>query len=113
MGKGIGPSEAVTLAKSFPDKPESPDAAFLLLEYAAELGNAEAALAVGQFYDPSYEGPSGTIRKNPETAYEWYQEALAGGNEKAKDRLSVLRKWLQDRMDQAGAGYGELLNKWR
>ena len=72
LREGIDPDAALALAKSLPDRPERADAAFLLLEYAAENGNREAALAVGHFYDPTRDTPSGTIRKNPLTAYEWY-----------------------------------------
>ena len=79
LREGIDPSEALALAKSLPERPERADAAFLLLEYAADSRNAQAALAVGRYYDPTHEGPSGTIRKNPATAYDWYQMALAGG----------------------------------
>lgn len=112
LREGIEPSKAVDLAKSFPDRPESPDAAFLLLEYAAEGGNTEAALAVGQFYDPAYKGPSGTIQKNPETAYEWYRQALDGGEEKVKTQLAGLRRWLKEQAAQGSGEAQELLNKW-
>ena len=112
LREGIEPSEAVNLAKSFPDRPESPDAAFLLLEYAAEGGNTEAALAVGQFYDPTYQGPSGSIQKNPETAYEWYRQALDGGEEKVKTQLAGLRRWLKEQAAQGSGKAQELLNKW-
>lgn len=113
LREGIDPSSAVALAKSFPDRPESPDAAFLLFEYAAEQGNAEAALAAGKFYDPAYKGPSGTIRKNPETAYEWYREALKGGVEEARDRLAELRQWLEEHRAQESGNVRDLLNRWQ
>ena len=86
LREGVSPDEALALAKSLPEQPERADAAFLLLEYAADSGNSEAALAVGRFYDPTDDGPSGTILKNPSTAYEWYQEALACEREWAKSR---------------------------
>ncbi|MBW2585252.1 MAG: hypothetical protein JRE36_17330 [Deltaproteobacteria bacterium] len=83
LREGITPEAALALAKALPESPERRDAAFLLLEFAADSGNAEAALAVARYYDPTDKAPSGTIRKNPETAYGWYTEALAGGQETA------------------------------
>ena len=71
LREGIDPTGAVALSKTLPESPERADAAFLLLEYAAEEGHAEAALAVGRYYDPTEDGPSGSIRKNPETAHDW------------------------------------------
>ncbi len=91
---GITPAGALAMAASLPDKPERADAAFLLLEYAADSGNADAAMAVGAYYDPSLDLPSGSIRKDPARAYEWYQTALAGGQADSKDRLDGLRRWV-------------------
>ena len=110
---GIDPAEALAKAKSLPESPERPDAVFLLLEYAADSGNAEAALAVGGFYDPTDDEPSGTIRKNAVTAYEWYQEALDGGQEEAKNRLAKLRQWVEEQAAQGSGEARELLKRWR
>jgi len=112
LREGISPAQAVTMAKALPDRPERADAVFLLLEYAAESGNAEAALAVGRFYDPSYEGTSGSIRKNPTTAFEWYQEALAKGQKQAHNQLAKLRLWVEEKAKQGSRQAKELLNGW-
>ena len=112
LREGISPAEAVTMAKTLPDRPERDDAAFLLLEYAAESGNAEAAFAVGLFYDPAYEGSSGSIQKNPATAYEWYQKAVAGGQKQAQDQLAKLRLWVEEKAEQGSGQAKELLNIW-
>jgi len=113
LREGISPADAVTMAKALPDRPERADAAFLLLEYAAESGNAEAALAVGRFYDPAYEGSSGSIRKNPTTAFEWYQEALTKGQKQAHNQLAKLRLWVEEKAKQGSSQAKELLNSWR
>ena len=113
LRKGISPAEAVTMAKALPDRPERADAAFLLLEYAAESGNAEAALAVGRYYDPADEEPSGSIRKNPTTAFEWYQEALTKGQKDAHNHLAQLRLWVEEKAKQGSSQAKELLNSWR
>lgn len=110
---GLSPEDALALARSLPESPERADAAFLLLEYAADSGNAEAALAVGRYYDPTDKEPSGTIRKNPETAYGWYQDALTGGQENAKAHIVELRRWVEARAQEGSSEARELLNAWR
>ena len=112
LREGIDPSGALALAKSLPDRPERADAAFLLLEYAADSRNAEAALAVGRYYDPAHKGPSGTIRKNPETAYEWYQTALAGGEQEAKKVLARLQRWAEEEAAKGSKQALDLLKRW-
>jgi cytoskeletal protein RodZ len=112
MRNGIDPDAAVTLAKSLPDEPERADAAFILWEYAAEEGNAEAALIVGRYFDPTDTGDSGTIIKDPAVAYEWYQAALAGGQPPAKNHLSHLKKWVQEQADQGSGEARALLKDW-
>jgi hypothetical protein len=113
LREGITPEAALALANSLPVSPERADAAFLLLEFAADSRNAEAALAVARYYDPTDKTPSGTIRKNPETAYGWYTEALAGGQENAKTRLAQLRSWVEEQANQGSYEARELLNTWR
>ena len=112
LREGITPEAALALAKALPESPERRDAAFLLLEFAADSRNAEAALAVARYYDPTDKTPSGTIRKNPETAYDWYTEALAGGQENAKTRLAQLRSWVEEQANQGSYEARELLNTW-
>jgi len=112
LREGISPAEAVDFAKSLPESPERADAAFLLLEYAAEEGNREAALAVGRFYDPTYEGPSGSILKNPSTAYDWYREALKGGQAQAPQDLARLRQWVEEQSKQGSRDAQTLLQRW-
>lgn len=113
LREGISPAEALALARSLPDSPERADAAFLLLEYAADSGNAEAALAVAHYYDPTAKDPSGTIRKNPETAYNWYRQALTGGEANAKNELAELRSWVEKQADDGDHEARALLKNWR
>ncbi len=110
---GMSPEEALALANSLPESPERADAAFLLLEFAADSGNAVAALAVARYYDPTDKEPSGTIRKNPVSAYDWYAEALAGGQENAKTRLAQLRSWTEEQAAQGSIEARDLLDTWR
>jgi TPR repeat protein len=113
LREGITPAEALALANSLPESPERADAAFLLLEFAADSGHAAAALAVARYYDPTDKEPSGTIRKNPETAYSWYTQAQAAGQEDAKTRLVQLRSWVEEQANQGSYEARELLNTWR
>jgi hypothetical protein len=113
MKAGIDPQAAVVLAKSLPQKPERADAAFILLEYAAEAGHAEAALIVARYFDPTATDDSGTIIKDPEAAYEWYQAALSGGRAEAQNHLSDLRQWVQKEAAQGSREAREVLTNWQ
>ncbi len=113
LREGITPDEAMAMANAMPESPERADAAFLLLEYAADSGNAAAALAVGRYYDPTDKAPSGTIRKNPETAYNWYSDAAAGGQADAQTRIAQLRAWVEEQASQGSSEAQNLLDAWR
>jgi hypothetical protein len=113
LREGISPDDAVRQANTLPDGPERADAVFLLLEYAAESGNAEAAERVGMYYDPTDASPSGTIRKNPETAYEWYRTALTGGRKGTEKHLARLRQWVEKQAGQGSSEARQLLQSWR
>lgn len=112
LREGITPADAFAMAATLPDKPERPDAAFLLLEYAAESGNAGAAMAVGTYYDPSLDLPSGSIRKNPARAFEWYQAALTGGHMDSENRLAGLHRWVVASAEKGSADARTLLENW-
>ena len=112
LREGITPVDAVLLAKSLPESPERADAAFLLLEYAADSGNAAAADQVARYYDPTDEMPSGTIRKNPEIAYEWYKKASDGGQD-TQIQLNRLHRWVVSQAKQGSKEARLLLKSWR
>ncbi len=112
LREGITPAEAFAMAATLPDKPERADAAFLLLEYAADSGNAEAAMAVGEYYDPSLDLPSGSIRKDPARAFEWYQKAFAGGQDDSKNHLEGLYRWVVASAEKGSADAQILLENW-
>jgi len=113
MRKGIDPEDAMALAKSLPQKPERADAAFILLEYAAEAGHADAALIVARYFDPTSTDDSGTIIKDPAAAYEWYQMALSAGLPQAQNHLSDLREWVQKEAAQGSREAREILTNWQ
>lgn len=113
MRKGIDPDGALAMAKTLPDKPERADAAFILLEYAAEAQNGEAALEVARYFDPTYAGDNGTIVKDPEVAYDWYQLALSEGLFEAEIHISNLKQWVTKQADDGSYQARELLKEWQ
>ena len=113
MRKGIDPDGALAMAKTLPDKPERADAAFILLEYAAEAQNGEAALEVARYFDPTYAGDSGTIVKDPEVAYDWYQLALSEGLFEAEIHISNLKQWVTKQADDGSYQARQLLKEWQ
>ena len=113
MRKGIDPASALAMAKSLPDQPERADAAFILLEYAAEAENGEAALEVGRYFDPTYAGDSGTIVKDPEVAHDWYQLALSQGLFEADIHLSNLKQWVTKQAAEGSYKERQLLKNWQ
>jgi len=113
MRKGIDPDSALAMAKSLPDKPERADAAFILLEYAAEAEIGEAALEVGRYFDPTYAGDSGTIVKDPEVAHDWYQLALSQGLLEADIHLSNLKQWVTKQAAEGSYQARQLLKNWQ
>jgi len=65
----------------------------LLLERAAELQNADAALLLAQTYDPEVLGTSDVRNTTPEPAQAraWYQKAAQLGSADAQRRLAQLQ----------------------
>jgi hypothetical protein len=65
----------------------------LLLERAADAGEAEAALMLGTTYDPVVVGNQDmrSISPDPTLARQWYQKAAALGSADARRRLSEIR----------------------
>ena len=113
MRKGIDPDGALAMAKLLPNKPERADAAFILLEYAAEAENGEAALEVGRYFDPTFAGDSGTIVKDPEVAYDWYRLALSQGFLEADIHISNLKQYVTKQAAEGSYTARELLKNWQ
>jgi len=64
----------------------------LLLRRAAEAGSADAALALGETFDPLYVEQLGAIgiKPDPALAREWYQKAAELGSDTARQQLAKL-----------------------
>lgn len=89
------PAASLAMAKDYRAKPDGGDAAFLLVEDAAQKGNTKAMLELAGFYDPTDTSPAGSIAKDPRQAWDWYKKAEAAGEATAKDKLAALRAWAE------------------
>lgn len=137
QGSGANPSEKSPLAtareqlrgEALPDvslamakpmrkadaSPEESDAAFLLLEDAAQKGNAEAMQLVGQYYDPATTLPRGSIPVDMTQAKRWYDEALQKGQDKAQVQSSLdkLKEYAKAEEAKGNAEARALLQTWK
>lgn len=89
------------------------DAAFLLLEDAAQKGNAEAMFLVGQFYDPQSKLPRGSIPADMSQAKHWYENAKSKGYAEADKALATLRRHVEGEAAKGNAEASLLLREWK
>ena len=89
------------------------DAAFLLLEDAAQKGNAEAMFLVGQFYDPQSKLPRGSIPADMSQAKHWYDNARSKGYAEADKALAALRRHVEGEAAKGNAEASLLLREWK
>lgn len=89
------------------------DAAFLLLEDAAQKGNAEAMFLVGRFYDPASELPRGSIPPDLSQARNWYESARNKGHAESAQALSALRAYAEQKARQGDEEARLLLQNWK
>lgn len=92
---------------------EESDAAFLLLEDAAQKGNAEAMLLVGEFYDPLSLLPRGSIPVDMSQAKHWYDQAARKGQAEADKALDALRAHVRDKAATGDPESQNLLRNWK
>lgn len=110
------PAASLALAKPLrtPEAgPEESDAAFLLLEDAAQKGNAEAMWLVGQFYDPAASLPRGSIPVDMALARQWYEKAKAAGVSQADAALKALRGHVEAQAAKGDMEAKMLLQSWK
>lgn len=93
--------------------PEQSDAAFLLLEDAAQKGNAAAMYMVAQFYDPQSRLPRGSLPVDLTQARRWYEAALQKGHAEARPALDALRAYAKTQADKGDAEAAALLQDWK
>lgn len=73
------------------------DASFLLFSTAAEGGQPEAMLKLGEFYDPLDSASKGSIHTNLSQAWFWYSKAEVAGQAESKERKKNLRSYIEKR----------------
>ncbi len=88
------------------------DAIFLLLEDAAQKGEASAMRELAVFYDPTISEGKGSITPDIQQAHAWYAKALDNGDTKAIAALNKLRMWVKKAADDGDITAAELLRKW-
>ena len=93
--------------------PEETDAAFLLLEDAAQKGDAESMFLVGQFYDPASTLPRGSIPADLTQAKRWYDQAVQKGQPQAKAALDKLKEYARGLEAKGDAEARSLLQNWQ
>ncbi len=94
-------------------KPEESDAAFLLLEDAAQKGNAEAMFLVAQYYDPASTLPRGSIPADLTQAKRWYDQALQKGQPQARAALDALKEHARALEAKGDVEARSLLQNWQ
>ena len=103
------PAASLELAAKFRSVSNGADAAFLLIEDAAQKGNAKGMLLLAGFYDPLDTEPVGSIAKDPKQAWEWYQKAKNAGEAAAEQKLNALKAWAEAEAAKGSAEAKELL----
>ena len=105
--------EAAKPLRTAQASPEQSDAAFLLLEDAAQKGNAAAMYMVAQFYDPQSSLPRGSLPVDLTQAKRWYEAALQKGQAEARPALEALRAYARAQADKGDAEAAALLQGWK
>ncbi len=93
--------------------PEAADAAFLLVEDAAQKGNVEAMFRLATFYDPVDTRPKGSIVVDPIQARLWYMKARDNGSAGAEAALTALRAWVETAAAKGDATAKAALTNWK
>jgi hypothetical protein len=113
LSAGGEPGKSVEMATKMGTDPSSGDAAFLLIEDAAQKGHPEAMVRLARFYDPLDPAPTGSIHKDASQAYEWYDNARKAGRSESEGRLRDLRGWVEKAAASGSSDARELLARWK
>jgi hypothetical protein len=112
-GKDPDPAEVYVNAQRLQDEGH-PEDAYLLYRYAANHGDARAALLLGTQADPAYHESDNAIlpEPEPEQAIKWYRMASAEGNTEAAAHLEALRTRLERASAAGDTQANRLLLQW-
>lgn len=106
------PTESVKLARTLREDRDGADASFLLVEDAAQKGDAEAMLLTGGYFDPVDNAPVGSIKKDPAESLSWYKKAKTAGSAEADARIAALRAWAQSEAAKGSLEAKNLLTRF-
>ena len=108
------PAEVYANAQRLQDEGH-PEDAYLLYRYAANHGDARAALVLGTQADPAYHTTDNNIlpEPEPEQAIKWYRMAASEGNAEAVARLKALRGLLEQASATGDVQADRLLLLWQ
>ena len=112
LKSGGDAARSLALARSM-TTPDAADAAFLLVEDAAQKGNAEAMFRLAAFYDPADTHPKGSIAADPIQARLWYMKARDNGHAGAQAALTALRAWAEAAAAKGDAAAKAALAAWK
>ncbi len=104
---------ATSLQAQAQNDAKAQDAIFLLFEDAAQKGVSAAMTALAGYYDPSHEGPKGSISPDAQEAYAWYTKAEQAGDASAKEHLARLHTWVTQEAQKGDATAKKLLQTWK
>jgi len=107
-------AEVYVSAQRLQDEGHREDA-YLLYRYAANHGDARAALVLGTQADPAFHSSDDTIlpEPEPEQAIKWYRMASAEGNAEATTRLKALHALLERASAAGDTQADRLLLQWQ
>ncbi len=95
-----------------------PDKAFLMFKTAAKRGDGWSALAVGEMYDPAtFNAADFTPRRtaftkpNPRKALQWYDQAMANGEDRAAPLHDRLVAYLREAAESGDVKAQRLLDR--
>lgn len=109
LGGPADPATSLELATKYRPLENGADAAFLLIEDAAQKGDGKGMLLLADFYDPLSTEPAGSIAKDPKQAWDWYQKAKNAGEAGAEQKLTELRAWAEAEAAKGSTVAQELL----
>lgn len=115
------PAQSLALARSLQQQADAgtdtaaqkADAVFLLVEDAAQKGNAEAMFLLGSYFDPVDKAPKGSIQSDPQQALRWYNQAKSAGQSAVDPALTALRDWAEKAAAQGNQEARTLLQNWK
>lgn len=109
------PAQSLSLAKpmrTMEADANTSDGAFLLIEDAAQKGNAEAMFLLAQYYDPANTLPRGSIQPDVSQAVQWYRQAAQNGIAEADAALKALKAQLEQKAASGDAEAKRLLQNF-